>query len=267
MNVPDLFSLQGRVALITGGSQGIGRMIAAGFLAHGAKVYISARNADVCHRAARELSAQGGSCIALPMDVATVEGCKSLAGMLAVREPQLDILVNNAGVFVEAPFDEFPAESWDTVLNLNARAPFFLTQALAPALRKAASADRPAKVINIASIDGIYLTHRNSFSYGTSKAGLIQLTRLMAAQLIRDHVCVSGIAPGPFPSVMNKEAVEQAAKAAAHIPARRLGRPDDMAGAAVFLASRAGDYVVGATITVDGGLTYATQAPRRIDGH
>lgn len=262
MNTQDLFSLQGRVALITGGSRGIGKMIAEGFIAQGAKVYISARKAEACNQTARELSKDGGTCISLPMNVASVAGARELAGAVMAREPKLDILVNNAGAAWGAAFDEFPEEGWDKVLNLNAKTPFFLTQALAPALRKAASAARPAKVINIASIDGIYLTHRETYSYVTSKAGLIQLTRLMAARLVKDNIYVSAIAPGAFKSEMNKDARDHAEEVAKHIPARRVGSDEDMAGAAIFLASRAGDYVIGSTLTVDGGVAFASPAMR-----
>ncbi len=174
----------------------------------------------------------------------------------------MDILVNNAGAAWGAAFDEFPEEGWDKVLNLNAKTPFFLTQAMAPALRKAATAARPAKVINIASIDGIYLTHRETYSYVTSKAGLIQLTRLMAARLVKDHIHVTAIAPGAFKSDMNREARDRGDEVAKHIPARRIGTDEDMAGAAIFLASRAGDYVIGSTVTVDGGVAFATPAMR-----
>ena len=264
MITKDLFSLEGRVALITGGSRGIGRMIAEGFIAQGAKVYISARKADACHQTAKELSKDGGRCIAIPMNVATVAGAKALASAVMAQEPKVDILVNNAGAAWGASFDEFPEEGWDKVLNLNAKTPFFLTQALAPALRKAATAARPAKVINIASIDGIYLTHRETYSYVTSKAGLIQLTRLMAARLVKDNIYVSAIAPGAFKSDMNKDARDHADEVAKHIPARRVGTDEDMAGAAIFLASRAGDYVIGSTLTVDGGVAFASPAMREL---
>jgi NAD(P)-dependent dehydrogenase (short-subunit alcohol dehydrogenase family) len=262
MKTENLFSLQGRVALVTGGSRGIGRMIAEGFIAQGAKVYICARKAEACKQTAKELSEGGGTCIALSMNVATVAGTKALAATVMAQEPKLDILVNNAGAAWGASFDEFPEEGWDKVLNLNAKTPFFLTQALAPALRKAASAARPAKVINIASIDGIYLTHRETYSYVTSKAGLIQLTRLMAAHLVKDHIHVSAIAPGAFKSDMNKDARDHADEVAKHIPAQRVGTDEDMAGAAIFLASRAGDYVIGSTLTVDGGVAFASPALR-----
>jgi NAD(P)-dependent dehydrogenase (short-subunit alcohol dehydrogenase family) len=259
MALSHLFSLEGRVALVTGGSRGIGRMIAAGFIAQGAKVYISARKAEACDATAKELS-DGGECVSIPMNVASVEGARDLAAAVMAREPKLDILVNNAGAAWGASFDEFPEAGWDKVLDLNAKTPFFLTQALAPALRRAASAERPAKVINIASIDGIYLTHQETYSYVTSKAGLIQLTRLMAARLIKDHICVSAIAPGAFKSNLNQDARDRADEVARRIPARRIGTDEDMAAAAVYLASRAGDYVVGATLTVDGGLAFAGQA-------
>jgi NAD(P)-dependent dehydrogenase (short-subunit alcohol dehydrogenase family) len=265
MNTKDLFSLKGRVALITGGSRGIGKMIAQGFIAQGAKVYISARKADACNETARELSQDGGTCISIPMNVSTLAGVKSLAAAVIAREPKVDILVNNAGAAWGAKFDDFPEEGWDKVLNLNAKTPFFMTQAMAPALRKAATAARPAKVINIASIDGIYLTHRETYSYVTSKAGLIQLTRLMAARLVKEHIHVTAIAPGAFKSDMNREARDHADEVAKHIPARRVGESEDMAGAAIFLASRAGDYVVGSTLTVDGGVAFASPAMRGLD--
>jgi len=252
----DLFSLQGRVALVTGGSRGIGRMIATGFLHHGVKVYISARKAAACDAAAEELS-QIGTCISLPADVSSVEGARALAGQLMEREPALDILVNNAGAAWGEAFESFPESGWDKVVDLNMKAPFFLTQALHAHLRKAASARRPAKVINIASIDGISVNPWETYSYSASKAGLIHLTRRMALRLAQEHIVVNGIAPGPFPSDMNKQARDHGDEVAHRVPAGRVGEPEDMAGAAIFLASRAGDYVVGETIVVDGGVTIA----------
>ena len=251
----DLFSLAGRTALVTGGSRGIGRMIAAGFLAQGARVYISARKAEACDATARELSAHG-PCVSLPMDVSTVEGARALAAAYARHEDSLDILVNNAGAAWGAPFDEFPESGWDKVVDLNLKSPFFLTQALAGPLRRAAAV-RPAKVINIASIDGISINPQETYSYAASKAGLIHLTRRMALRLIEDNIVVSAIAPGAFASDMNKLARDHTDAVAARIPARRIGRDDDMAGAAIYLASRAGDYVVGETLVVDGGVTHA----------
>ncbi|HEX4740177.1 MAG TPA: SDR family oxidoreductase [Caulobacteraceae bacterium] len=255
--IKDLFSLEGRVALVTGGSRGIGRMIAEGFLMQGAKVYISSRKADKCDAMAEELSKNGGTCISLPQDVSTVEGCRALAARLTERAPKLDILVNNAGAAWGATFEDFPESGWDKVLNLNLKSPFFLTQALHGALKASASAERPAKVINIASIDGIRLNPQETYSYHASKAGLIYLTRRIAARLISDHIVVSAIAPGAFASDMNRDARDHGDAVARRIPSRRIGTDEDMAAAAIYLASRAGDYVVGETIAVDGGVALA----------
>ena len=262
MNTTKLFSLEGRTALVTGGSRGIGKMIAEGFVAQGARVYISSRKADVCRQTAEELARGGGTCVALPMDVSTVEGARGLAAAYAAHESSLDILVNNAGAAWLAGFDDFPEKGWDKVMDLNVKSPFFLTQALAAPLRAAARPDRPAKVINIASIDGIYLTPLETYSYAASKSALIQLTRLMAARLIKDHIVVTAIAPGPFKSEMNIRARDHEAETAAMVPARRIGSDLDMAGAAIFLASRAGDFVVGSVITVDGGIAFAMPPTR-----
>jgi NAD(P)-dependent dehydrogenase (short-subunit alcohol dehydrogenase family) len=255
----DLFSLQGRVAVVTGGSRGIGRMIAAGFLAQGAaRVYITARKAGPCEATAKELTAEyGGECIALPIDISTLAGIEMLAAEIKKREPKLDILVNNAGAAWGAEFDEFPESGWDKVMNLNLKTPFFLTKALAVPLRAAASAARPAKVINIASIDGIFVNPQETYSYAASKAGLIHLTRRMATKLIKEHINVTAIAPGAFKSDMNKAARDHADEVARRVPARRVGTDEDMAGVAIYLASRAGDYAVGITIAVDGGVAYA----------
>ena len=251
----DLFSLAGRTALITGGSRGIGRMIAAGFLAQGARVYISARKAEACDKTASELSALG-PCVSLPADVSRLEGAQALAAAYMAREPALDILVNNAGAAWGAPFDEFPEKGWDKVVDLNLKTPFFLTQALAGALRKAA-AQRMAKVINIASIDGLSVNPQETYPYAASKAGLVHLTRRMALRLIDDNIAVTAIAPGAFASDMNRDARDRGDEISARIPAKRIGTDEDMAGAAIYLASRAGDYVVGATLVVDGGVTLA----------
>ena len=253
----DLFSLKGRVALVTGGSRGIGRMIAEGYLAAGvSRVYITARKAGPCEATAKELTAKfGGECIALPIDISTVAGCQMLADEIIKREPRLDILVNNAGAAWGAAFDEFPENGWDKVMNLNVKSLFFLTKALAKPLRAAASAERPAKVINIASIDGISVNPWHTYSYSASKAGVIQLTRRMSLELIKDNIVVSAIAPGPFRSEMNREARDHADEVARRVPVRRVGEDEDMAGAAIYLASRAGDYVVGEVVVVDGGVT------------
>lgn len=255
MDVTSLFRLDGRVALVTGGSRGIGRMIAAGFVASGARVYVSSRKAEACEETAAEL---GPDCIALPGDVSTVEGCRRLAAMLAEREGALDVLVNNAGAAWGEPFEQFPEKGWDKVMDLNVKSPFFLTQALHPLLKASGSAARPAKVINITSIDGIRLNPWETYSYQASKAALIQLTKRMAARLIRDGINVTSIAPGAFASDMNKAARDHADAVARVIPAGRIGMAEDMAATAIYLAGRGGDYVVGETIAVDGGLVHAS---------
>ncbi|MBD9662344.1 SDR family oxidoreductase [Variovorax sp. VRV01] len=255
MDTTQLFSLKGRSALITGGSRGIGRMIAEGFLAQGARVYISARKAAACDQTAKELSAFG-HCVSLPADVSTLEGAQALVDAYAKHEDALDILVNNAGAAWGAPYDEFPESGWDKVVDLNLKTPFFLTKALTPMLKKAAT-DHLAKVINIASIDGISVNPQETYSYAASKAGLIQLTRRMALRLAQERIVVSAIAPGAFASDMNKLARDHGDEVKERIPAGRIGVPEDMAGAAIYLASRAGDYVMGSTLVVDGGVTHA----------
>ncbi len=254
MDTSKLFRLDGRVALITGGSRNIGKWIAEGFVAQGAKVYISSRKADACFATAEEL---GPNCIALPQDVSTVAGCKALAAQLAEHESKLDILVNNAGAAWGEPFAGFPESGWDKVMDLNVKSPFFLTQAVFEPLKAAGSAGQPAKVINITSIDGQRLNPWETYSYQTSKAALIYMTKVLAARLVKDNINVTSIAPGAYPSDMNKAARDHGAEVAKGIPSKRLGVPEDLAAAAIYLASRAGDYVVGDTITVDGGLVHA----------
>ena len=255
IDTAELFSLKGRSALITGGSRGIGRMIAEGFLRAGARVYISARKADACDATAAELSVIG-PCVSLPADVSTQGGVQQLVAAYQQHEQSLDILVNNAGAAWGAPYEEFPESGWDKVVDLNLKAPFFLTQALTPLLKKAAT-DHLAKVIHIASIDGVSVNPQETYSYAASKAGLIHLTRRMALKLAPERIAVSAIAPGAFASTMNKDARDHGDEVAQRIPLGRIGTPEDMAGAAIFLASRAGDYVVGSTLIVDGGVTYA----------
>ena len=255
IDTAELFSLKGRSALITGGSRGIGRMIAEGFLRAGARVYISARKADACDATAAELSAIG-PCVSLPADVSTQGGVQQLVAAYQQHEQSLDILVNNAGAAWGAPYEEFPESGWDKVVDLNLKAPFFLTQALTPLLKRAAT-DHLAKVIHIASIDGVSVNPQETYSYAASKAGLIHLTRRMALKLAPERIAVSAIAPGAFASTMNKDARDRGDEIAKRIPLGRIGTPEDMAGAAIFLASRAGDYVVGSTLIVDGGVTYA----------
>jgi NAD(P)-dependent dehydrogenase (short-subunit alcohol dehydrogenase family) len=250
----DLFAIDGKVALVTGGSRGIGLMIARGYVEAGAKVYISSRKAEVCDETAAELS-KVGTCISLPADLSTEAECNRLAAELAEREPTLHVLVNNAGANWGAPLEEFPASAWDKVLDLNVKSPFFLTRALLPQLEAAASADDPARVINIGSVDGIQVPILNTYSYSASKAALHHLTRVLARELGARHITVNAIAPGPFESKMMAETLrnfgDQIARSA---PLGRIGRPDDMAGIAIYLASRAGSYVTGAIIPVDGGI-------------
>lgn len=254
MDTSKLFSLDGKVALVTGGSRGIGKMIAEGFIAQGATVYISSRKADICDAVAQEL---GPKCFSLPQDVSTVDGCKALAAAFADAEPKLDILVNNAGAAWGMPFEDFTEQGWDKVMDLNLKSPFFLLQSLHSSLRAGASLEQPAKVINITSIDGQRLNPWDTYSYQASKSALIYLTKRLAARLVGEHINVTSIAPGAFPSDMNRAARDHAVEVAASIPSLRIGAAEDMAGTAIYLASRAGDYVVGDTITVDGGLVHA----------
>src|SRR3989338_5520059 len=252
----NLFSLEGRVALVTGGSRGIGAMIVKGLLTYGAKcVYITARKAAACDAAAEALS-EFGECVSLPGDISTMEGIQGLADRIKEREDKLDILVNNAGAAWGAAFDEFPEAGWDKTVDLNMKTPFFLTQALIGPLRAAAK-DRVAKVINIASIDGQSVTKDETYPYGASKAGLLHMTKRMALRLAPKTTPVSCIAPGAFASDMNKAARAHADAVSKAIPAGRIGTEEDMAGAAIYLASRAGDYVTGGAVTVDGGVSFA----------
>ena len=253
----DMFDISGKVAVVTGGSRGIGRMIAAEFVRRGVKTYITARKAEACVETAEELS-KDGECIALPCDLSTMEGVTTFADAIAEREDKLDILVNNAGAAWGAPFDEFPESGWDKVMDLIVKSLFFLTQKLAPLLRASASVEQPAKVINVASIDGIHNARIETYSYSASKAAVIHLTRRMAKRLIEDHINVNAIAPGAFASDMNVWTRDNPDEVAQRIPAKRVGTPDDMAGVAVYMSSRAGDYLVGITIAVDGGVAYAS---------
>ena len=253
MDTSQLFSLKGRTALITGGSRGIGRMIAEGFLAQGATVYITARKAEACDAAAAELAAFG-HCVSLPADVSTLEGITDLVRRFQEHEESLDILVNNAGAAWGAPFEEFPEAGWDKVMNVNVKSVFFLTQAFKPALAAAATGHL-AKVLNIASIDGLSVNAwYETYSYHASKAAVVHLTKRLAHRLIQDRIVVAGIAPGAFPSEMNRDAVKAGDELLAMIPARRIGTAEDVAAAAIYLASAAGDYVVGHTLPVDGGV-------------
>jgi NAD(P)-dependent dehydrogenase (short-subunit alcohol dehydrogenase family) len=252
--VSDLFSIAGKTALVTGGSRGIGLMIARGFVEAGAKVYISSRKADVCEAVAAELVAAGGDCVSLPADLSTEAECIRLAGEVAAREEKLDILVNNAGATWGAPLEDFDDAAFERVLALNVKGVFHLTKALLPLLEAAGTEEVPARVVNIGSIDGLRVPVMEVYSYSASKAAVHHLTRHLARRLA-PRVTVNAIAPGPFESKMMAATLRAFGdEIVASAPLKRIGRPDDMAGTAIFLCSRAGSYLTGAIIPVDGGL-------------
>jgi len=259
----DLFSVSGKVVLVTGGSRGIGEMIAAGFLANGAKVYISSRKADVCAATAARLSQEyGGECIAIPADLSDLDGIESLTRQLSERETRLDVLVNNAGVSWGATIDEFPEIGWDKVMDTNVKGVFFVTQRMLPLLEAGATAEDPARVINIGSVDGIRTPSFDTVSYGPSKAAVHALTSQLAGKLVRRNIILNAIAPGPFPTWMLSTGVGTGGDVdgtdweaiGRTMPRGRVGTPEDIAGLAIFLASRAGAFTVGAVITCDGGI-------------
>jgi NAD(P)-dependent dehydrogenase (short-subunit alcohol dehydrogenase family) len=256
MDLNTLFNLNNKVAVVTGGSRGIGKMIVEGYLNAGvSRIYISARKVDQIEATVAEY---GDKVIGLPCDLSTVEGCTSLAAQIAEREEKIDILVNNAGAAWGAEFGTVTDAQWDRVFDLNVKGLFFLTQALHPQLKAAATFERPAKVINIASIDGYKINPWPTFAYQASKAAVVHLTRRLASELIRDNIQVTGIAPGAFQSDMNKAARDHAEAVGKNIPFPRIGTPEDMAGLAIFLAARAGDYIVGETVVCDGGIVNAS---------
>jgi NAD(P)-dependent dehydrogenase (short-subunit alcohol dehydrogenase family) len=250
--VKDLFSVAGKVAVVTGDSGGIGAMIARGFVENGVKTYITARKLEQLEATAAELS-QVGECVAIASDLSSTAGVNAFADALLAREGKLDILINNAGATWGAPVDEFPESGWDKVMDLNVKSLFFLTQRLLPALRGAAAPEDPARVVNIASVNGISHPHMNNYSYSASKAAVIQLTRHMAAELAPENININGIAPGFFPSKMTAHMLPHEEAMAQGIPCRRLGCAEDAAGTAIYLCSRAGAYLCGHTVVLDGG--------------
>ena len=255
----NLFDVSGKVALVTGGSRGIGEMIAEGYVANGVKTYISARKADACDATAERLSKQG-ECISIPADLSTTEGIQALSEELKSRESRLDILVNNAGASWGAPIEEFPESGWDKVMDINVKGPFFLTQALLPLLEASASQEDPARIINVGSIDGLNVNQLGTYSYGPSKAAIHHLTKTFASHLASRFITANAIAPGPFPSQMTAGiAATMGDEITKHTPLKRWGEAEDMAGVAIYLASRAGAYVTGAIIPVDGGIVASSR--------
>jgi NAD(P)-dependent dehydrogenase (short-subunit alcohol dehydrogenase family) len=253
MDIDGLFSVQGRVALVTGGSAGIGRMIATGLAAAGARVYICARNAEKVANAAAQIE---GDVIGLAGDVSTVAGIALLVEQVSAREGALHILVNNAGTLTDAPIDAFSEDEWDSVLDLNLKSPFFLVQKLLPLLRAGGTAVRPAAIINIGSVGALKVGPREVYSYQAAKGAIHWLTKSLAKKLAPDNITVNVIAPGFFESdmtVITDEAMRKMVEGA--VPRGRTGTPEDVAGATIYLASRAGAYVTGSVIAVEGGLS------------
>ena len=256
MKIEELFSVRGKVVVVTGGSRGIGEMIARAYVENGAKVYITARNAAVCDGLAAELS-KFGECISLPADLAKMAEIDRFAAELEARESRIDVLFNNAGASWGAGFDDFPESGWDKVMDLNVKSVFFLTQRLVKLLAAAGSADDFARVVNIGSIDGMHVSGIETYSYAASKAAVLHLTRMMAKYLAPRHIAVNAIAPGYFPSKMTAAIPEEWAAASVRAtPMRRIGNADDMGGLAIYLGSKASGFVCGSVIAVDGG--YAT---------
>ncbi|MFQ5609657.1 MAG: SDR family oxidoreductase [Woeseiaceae bacterium] len=251
----NLFDLTGKVALVTGGSRGIGEMIAAGYVRSGARTYISARKAEACDATALRLS-DGGECVSVPADLSTRDGIEALAGEINSRESQLDILVNNAGAAWGEPIENYPEDGWDKVMNINVKSPFFLVQALLPLLEESATMEDPARIISVGSVDGINVNRLPNYAYGPSKAAVHHLARVLAAHLADRNITSNAIAPGPFPSQMTAGIARQFGEEIQNgVPLKRWGEPADMAGVAIYLASQAASYVTGAVIPVDGGIT------------
>lgn len=254
MKIDELFGVAGKVVVVTGGSRGIGKMIAQGFVENGARVYITARKAEVCDATAQELSALG-ECVSLPADLSTAEGRQKLIDGVGGKEGKLDVLVNNAGANWGAVFEEYPEEGYDKVMDVNVKSVFYLTQGFIGLLDKAASADDPARVINIGSIDGIKVPGFDNYAYSASKAAVHHMTKVLAVKLKGRNITFNAIAPGPFESKMTEWMLGNFQDKIEHnCPLGRIGAPTDMAGTSLFLASKAGSYLNGTVIPVDGGI-------------
>lgn len=259
LEINQLFSVKGKTVLVTGGSRGIGLMIASTFVKNGAKVYISSRNAAVCEAVEAELN-KVGECIAIPADLSTSEGQQQLVDAFKAKEDSLDVLINNAGANWSAPFDEYPELGYDKVMNINLKPIFFLTQALLPLLEKAATFESPASIINIGSIDGIRISTIDNSAYGVSKAAVHHLTKILAVKFAKKYITVNAIAPGPFPSKMTKSMLDKVQPMVENAnPMKRIGRAGDAGGVAVMLASDAGSFLNGTVIPLDGGLHLLAQ--------
>jgi len=258
LKIQELFSIRGKVALVTGGATGIGRMIADGLVQNGVRVYIASRKIEECEATAKELSKMG-QCIALRADLGDQGSLQALAAEIARREPKLHILVNNAGAGWAQRLEDYPETGWDKVMALNVRAPFFLTKALLPQLRAAATPSDPARIVNIGSVAGIAATLSNNFVYSASKAAIHQLSRSLGHYLARDHITVNAIAPGPFPSRMMGTMIDEYVD---KVPLGRGGSPEDAAGTAIYLCSRAGAFTTGLILTLDGGKVMQGDAVR-----
>ena len=260
MKINNLFNIENKTAVVTGGSRGIGEMIASGFLANGTKVYITARKAPALLEKANELSQKyNAECIALPCDLSTVEGIESFVNLINEKESGIDYLINNAGAAWGEPFEDFSEAGWDKVMDLNVKSMFFLTQKMTALLKSNATEENPSRVINIGSIDGLNVPMFPTFSYSASKAAVHHLTRVLAAQLVKENILVNAIAPGPYPSAMLGSAVNSDySEIEKRNPRKRIGTHEDIAGLIIFLCSRAGAFTVGETITSDGGIVKTT---------